>query len=81
MLPLLPRVPLPLEPLLRVTTGLEALPLPEPEPVLTGTGAEPLLEVVTAPAYEEPGDEEDGAEPLEEAPVTALPETSADDPP
>ena len=49
-LPLEPRLPVLLEPLLRVTTGLEALPLPEPEPVLTGIEAEPLLEVVTGPA-------------------------------
>jgi hypothetical protein len=53
-----------LAPLVCVTTG-EA-----PDPVLLeGTEAEPLVEVVTG--VEE--DEEEGAEPLEEEPVVALP--------
>jgi hypothetical protein len=54
-----------LAPLVCVTTG-EA-----PEPVLLeGTEAEPLVEVVTGVEEEE---EEEGAEPLEEEPVVALP--------
>jgi hypothetical protein len=55
-----------LEPLLWVTTGLE----PEPDPEPAGIEAEPLVEVVTGLEYE---DEDDGGEPLEDAPVVALP--------